>query len=369
MGQTPSKDNQITDLYNSYIQQQQYLIYQQQQQINELFINNLQIEQQMPSNMFFQNDINNNNNNNNNNLSQDLPKLPQTTKTRLDPYKILKISQNYDEKILKKAYLKAAMKSHPDRGGSEKEFQKISIAYTVLKQKLQEKNNNHLHDELKINANDYINNQNNQPKININMSDNFDIDLFNKIYNDNKLSDVYDEGYSTWMNSNPALESSQNKLFQNGFNKDLFNSTFDQYKNDKTKQQQNNGSIVIYQEPEVKISMNNQDSLMVLGRDKITDFGGSTDNLIFTDYKQAFTDGSTLIDPTIINTSDRPNSIRDIKSQRSNISYTMNSEDEKYHALKMAQEKQLENDRINRLNIYDNKHRDNYDKIHSLLLR
>ena len=30
------------------------------------------------------------------------------------------------------------MKVHPDRGGSKDEFQKVSIAYTVLKKKLKE---------------------------------------------------------------------------------------------------------------------------------------------------------------------------------------------------------------------------------------
>ena len=43
------------------------------------------------------------------------------------------------KKILKKAYLKAAMKTHPDRGGSRDSFQKVSIAYAVLTKKLKEK--------------------------------------------------------------------------------------------------------------------------------------------------------------------------------------------------------------------------------------
>ena len=58
MGQTPSKDQQFAELYSSYIQQQQNLIYQQQQQINELFTHNLESQQQMPPNMFFQSDMN-----------------------------------------------------------------------------------------------------------------------------------------------------------------------------------------------------------------------------------------------------------------------------------------------------------------------
>ena len=55
MGQTPSKDQQLSDLYSSYIQQQQNLIHTQQMQINELFMNNLQSQMNMTPNMIFQN--------------------------------------------------------------------------------------------------------------------------------------------------------------------------------------------------------------------------------------------------------------------------------------------------------------------------
>ena len=128
MGQTPSKDQQATELYSSYIQQQQNLIYQQQQQINNLYQMNLESQQQMPSNMFFQSDMNQQQQQQQ--QQQQLPQLP-SNKIKLDPYKILKLPKNYDEKTLKKAYLKAAMKYHPDRGGSPQEFQQISIAYTI----------------------------------------------------------------------------------------------------------------------------------------------------------------------------------------------------------------------------------------------
>ena len=96
----------------------------------------------------------------------------------------------------------------------------------------------------------------NQPKINVNMRDNFDANLFNKIYEDNKISDVYDEGYGDWMNKGPTSENQQ-KLFQNGFNKDMFNSTFEQYK--KEHQEKNKHQLVKYGEPETRISMKNQD--------------------------------------------------------------------------------------------------------------
>ena len=159
--------------------------------------------------------------------------------------------------------LKTAMKTHPDRGGSATAFQQVSIAYTLLTKKLKEQNNNHSHNELRDGAREYVAGQLNQPKVNVNMKDNFDVDVFNKIYEDNKIPEVYDEGYGSWMESNPALESGQEKLFQSGFNKDLFNSTFEKYKQEQS-QRNPQSQMVKYQEPEVRISASNQDSLMTL---------------------------------------------------------------------------------------------------------
>ena len=231
----------------------------------------------------------------------------------------------------------------------------------------QESQNNHSHNELQNEAKDFIQNQLNQPKVNINMTENFDVNLFNKIYEDNKITDSYDEGYGSWMEENTALESGQEKLFQNGFNKDMFNSTFEQYKKEKSNQNQN--QLVKYQEPEVKISMSNQDSLMTLGQGKVSDFGGSTDNLFYTDYKQAFTDGSTLIDTSTVDLKGRSNSINGIKAQRSNISYQMSPEDQQRFAIQQMEEQEQEKQRLQRLNVYDQQHEQTYEKIHSMLLR
>ena len=108
---------------------------------------------------------------------------------------------------------------------------------------------------------------------------------------------------------------------------------------------------------------------MTLGQGKITDFSGNSDNLAYTDYKQAFTDGSTLIDINSVDTSGRANSIGGVKAQRSNISYTMNAEDQRLYAQKQLLEQKQERDRINRLNVYDKRHGEAYEKIHSMLLR
>ena len=52
-----------------------------------------------------------------------------------DYYDILGISKNTDEKEIKKAYRKLALKYHPDRNKSkdaEEKFKEISTAYAVL---------------------------------------------------------------------------------------------------------------------------------------------------------------------------------------------------------------------------------------------
>lgn len=377
MGNTPSQNQMSPEqIYAQYIQQQQDLIFQQQQQINKLY--QLNMNSQTRANMFLQNSFNQKI------PSQQIPsqqipsqQFPQqlqlphpSQKQKIDPYKILGISKNYNETSLKKAYLKEAMKTHPDRGGSQDAFQRVSIAYTLLQKKLKEQENNHSHNELRDGSKKYMDTQANQPRLNTKLKDKFDVDVFNKIYDDNKIEDIYDEGYGSWMSDNSLTDKKTEKLFQNGFNKDMFNSTFEQYKKEQLQKHHNEGTLVKYENPETRISMKNQDSLVTLGQGKITDFSGTANDLSFTDYKKAFTHGATLgIDPSFVNTNNRATSIRGIKTERSNLSYNMTKEDEQNLSLQKIKEQNEEQKRIDRLTVFDRKHGESYEKIHSMLLR
>ena len=194
MGNTPSQQGMSPEqIYAQYIQQQQDLIFQQQQQINKLY--HLNMSSQTQANMFLQNSFQQ--------LpqqqlpqqqlpQQQLPQLPHP-KQKIDPYKILNLSKTYDETGLKKAYLKAAMKAHPDRGGTPDAFQKVSIAYTLLQKKLTESQNNHSHTDLRDDSKRYMDTQRNQPKLNTKLTEKFDADVFNKIYSDNKIETTTDK--------------------------------------------------------------------------------------------------------------------------------------------------------------------------------
>ena len=198
------------------------------------------------------------------------------------------------------------------------------------------------------------------------MREDFDVNVFNKIYEENKIKDVYDSGYGNWMSKNPVEEKQQGKMFQNGFNKDMFNSEFENYKRETRKK---SNSLVEYREPEERISMTNQDSLMLLGGGKISDFSGEASGIHYTDYKKAFTDGSMLIDVNSVSTDGRAGSMNSIKQQRSNISYTLSEADARRVKERELMEEREENKRVQRLNMYDKQHGEAYERIHGLLLK
>ena len=91
MGQTQSQQqqNNLSDVYSAYIQRQQDLIYQQQKQINSLYQHNLQSNQSVPPNMLFQEG------------NQEVKQRLALPSGKLDPYQILGLSKQFDEKMLK----------------------------------------------------------------------------------------------------------------------------------------------------------------------------------------------------------------------------------------------------------------------------
>ena len=380
MGNQPSSQTQsVDDMYTAYIQQQQQMLLQQQQQINELYQMNLNQSsqmQQIPSNIAIQQQQlfqqQQQQQNQQQHQQQQLPdhSLRKLPSTKLDPYKILGISKQYNDTMLKKAYLKKAMKTHPDRGGSKDAFQKVTIAYTVLKKKLKEQGEIHHHHELRDNAKNFMSTQQGGSSTgqNINFDkDNFDSVVFNKIYEENKIEEAFDDGYGSWMNETESIASSQPKMFQGNFNKDMFNHEFEKYKQEQKQKQ--GAQIVQYEEPQVRMSMRNQDSLVTLGQGKVTNFSGEAGNLGFTDYKAAFTTDSTLIDTGAVDIDSRANSIKGVERERSNISYQLSPEDQQRVAYQEALQQKEERARIQRLQVYDQRSEDTYHKVHQLLLR
>ena len=108
---------------------------------------------------------------------------------------------------------------------------------------------------------------------------------------------------------------------------------------------------------------------MILGRDNISDFSGTSEGgLNFRDYKDAFTN-SCLIDESSVNLDDRSNNIHEMKSSRSNINYKMSPEDLRKQELMKMKMEQEEQKRLQRLTNRDNQAFSTYERIHYRMLQ
>ena len=382
MGNTSSStQSNVEGMYKSYIDKQFNTIQEQQNQITQL-INNIQSNNNQSNGQISIENFKKLNklqqlkyieNLKKKKLAQQIHKTEQTKnkteqinkteqsknnailklENKLNPYKILNINQKYDKSSLKKAYLKAAYNYHPDRGGTEDEFQKVSIAYTVLMKKLEQKIHNN-HNDLKQHFKTNVNNSYTK------LEKKFDINVFNQIYQENKLEGVYDRGYGDWFTQQNTGET-QPKMFNKKFNKDMFNHEFEKYKSSKK-----NTNQIVLRNPIENISYNGSDSIVELGKKKVENFSGNSGNLGYRDLKDAY-ENSTLINQSSVDYSNRINDVRQLKSTRSQINYKMSNSDLQSLQKEQLKQKLQEKNRLARLIESDKQISNNYQKIHNRL--
>ena len=334
---------------NSFMLEQQKIIEKQQQQINSL----LHVQQQrkiIQEQQEYMDRLNH----------IETPKYDNTEKKlKIDPYKILDISKNYDERSLKKAYLKMANKTHPDKGGDANKFKIVTLAYKVLMKKLSQKDSDKIHNELKKNSENFLKTQSSDNKQNINMKGkNFNMEVFNREFDQNKTADEFaDNGYGDWFKSDVQSNQPTKKL-----NKKNFNEEFQKHKS-----KQCGSQLQKYTEPEELVSMSNADSILVLGKEKVKSYTGESNGLHYRDLKEAFEE-PTLIDVNSVNISNRENNIEGYSKQRKNIKFQMSQSDLERQALRLQREEEDEKNRIRRLNERDEQSRISYERIHQRLM-
>jgi curved DNA-binding protein CbpA len=295
-------------------------------------------------------------------------KGPQVMKTQVDPYKVFDLSKNYDEQSLKKKYIELAMKYHPDKNpqADPNKFKIIQASYKALLKRLKDSESGREHSELKQDHNQFSETQGSDNLKNVNFKNGFNGELFNKIYNENRISDAYDKGYGDWIGENEVDDSEPENIFKDGFNEDKFHNEFSKKK--KKYMENNPDSLVHYQQPIVDISFKGKDSLVTLGKGDVKDFSGeSSGGLLYRDYKDAYTN-SCLIDIDSVDISGRAVNMRENNRQRKNISYELTEDDMKKEALRKYKEEQEEKDRINRLSEFEEEAFNSYDRIHQRML-
>ena len=196
------------------------------------------------------------------------------------------------ENLLKKAYKKATLKNHPDKGGSEKEFEKITRAYAYLGDILRRINGGRT-TEGKVEAPNVL--QDTRSKeyetvkhvepIKLNPKK-LDTDAFNKMFEQTRIPDPEEDGYGDWLKDEKAQASAPK--FSGKFNRDVFNQMFEE----DAKSSGNNHQMVHHQ-PQ---SMIMAPTLGVeLGRERPDTFTAPySADLNYTDLKQAYTTENTF---------------------------------------------------------------------------
>lgn len=136
------------------------------------------------------------------------------------------------EDTLRTAYKKAALKTHPDKGGSEQKFEAVTRAFAYLTDILRRIQGGRakagvveaptvLKDSRSTHAKDW---EMSEPvKLN---PKKLDMNTFNQMFEKTRMPDPDDEGYGDWLKATTDAPS-KTPNFGGKFNRDVFNSTFE----------------------------------------------------------------------------------------------------------------------------------------------
>ena len=314
--------------------------------------------------------------------------LKQITKKfeeKYNPWKILEMKEN-DLNIanIKKSYKKMALKYHPDRAGEKYNeiFQIITQSYIYLLSKAEENGEIEAKINRKVEKSIYEDNINEGVENIYIDKDKFDINTFNKIFEEYKIPDAFDTGYGDLMKNGggggegegeggggggSAQNSIENDcIFGKKFNNDIFNSHFDKEKNSKNSLQKNN-KLIKYQDPNAGDSSSKFNAGQ-LGLSKVDDFGYSNNNnLSYTDYKTAHFDENLLIDVSKVNYKTY-NSIDHLENERSKLSHQVSPEDKRRYDILDMKKQEDDKTRFEQLRMQDEIARERFSQLNQRLI-
>jgi curved DNA-binding protein CbpA len=199
------------------------------------------------------------------------------------------------DSALKKAYRKAALRSHPDKeGGSEKEFEAVTRAYAYLGEIIQrihggrsEEGNVEAPDILSGNRTEEAGKWKMVEPISLN-PDKLDLNTFNSMFDKTRIPDPDDTGYGDWLKGD---DQSSSVKFGGKFNRDVFHKAFEEEQRAKASSKQ--GGAIVAQELSMASRMGYG---MEIGRSSKDDYTVSANDtgLQFTDLKKAYTEYTTF---------------------------------------------------------------------------
>jgi curved DNA-binding protein CbpA len=294
----------------------------------------------------------------------------------INPYEVLNVSKDFQWNELKEAYRKLAMNTHPDKQGGNKDlFNIITHCFKKLADELKRREENKGHMDLKKQSNEYFHKMTNDTmphpsEMMIKSNEKMSTEKFNKNFEKCKLyDDEIEFGYGSKMEESTKIREDINieKLIKkNKIDSESFNALFN-------KNVPVNKALIKYREPEPLILAKTL-QFTELGGKRPDDYSSSMEKtnantLAYTDYMRAH-DGTRLVDPSLMKNVKEFKSVDEYEAYRENkAKRTLSARELKAVELKKMKEVKAEEERLERLKLYDKKVEKSYEKASQLFLR
>jgi curved DNA-binding protein CbpA len=262
-----------------------------------------------------------------------------------DPYKLLGVTRDSNIPTVTKAYRKLAKSVHPDKGGSTEQFNQLTKAYMLILEK-QKGREGEGYQGLKEEHQAYVKTQQsgNAP---LGEGSQFNQELFNKMYEETRLSEPNDSGYQSWIKDNPYSSTDIEPVFSTKFNQKIFDTTFQTYKDKQTE----GNEIIEYTDPQAAFG-DSRMGFSTIGEGDIDNFGKHrpldiSKGLEYSDYREALSN-TTLINHKHVKQREQYKDLDDIERSRDNTDFTQTQgeiEFFKKRDFEREQQEQLRRDR------------------------
>ncbi len=207
------------------------------------------------------------------------------------------------EEALKKAYKRMAVKSHPDKGGSEEAFEAVTRAYAYLSEILRYMRGKggaaagaggavSARDAQAQRAQEAEQWKHVEP---VRMDANkMDVNAFNRLFEQHHLPDPDSDGYGDWLKGSESSSSSSgnNMKFKGQFNRDVFNRMFE----DEAKRSQRTSNQLVVHPGEMALTLNPSSGTDLVSERPSSFTAAANSKFQYTDLRGAYTSDSTISD-------------------------------------------------------------------------